>query len=139
LLMANGIKTTVLDLDPDHIELVKRFGYKVYYGDASQHELLHAAKLQQAKLLIIAIDDSEKALRIAEEAHKEFPQLKILARVRGRTQAFEFIRNGFKNIYRETFDTSLRMAVDAWQLLGFSPEQARVLEKFLKNMMKKLC
>ncbi len=124
LLMANNIKATVLDFDSEHIEMVRRFGFKVFYGDASRMELLLAAGLEHAKLFIIAIDDSEKALEIAKAVRKNFPELKMLIRVHGRTHAFEFLKNEFQDLYRETLDSSLAMGADALKNLGFPEHYA---------------
>ncbi len=119
LLFANKIKATVLDLDADNIVVIRKFGFKVFYGDASRLDLLHAAGIEQAKLFILAIDDSSKALEIALLVRKHYPHIKILARVRGRTQAYEFLNENFPAVYRETFDSSLAMAVDALKALGY--------------------
>ena len=134
-LMANGIHTTVLDIDANQVESIRKFGFEVYYGDAKRLDLLHAAGLDQAKLLILAIDDTEKALAIARMVKKNHQQLKILIRVRGRTNVYEAINAGFelKEIYRETFDSALKMGIEALTLFGFSESQAnRSAELFNK-------
>lgn len=124
LLMANKIKVTILDLDAAHIEIIRKFGFKVFYGDATRYDLLQSAGIEHAKLLIIAIDDSVKALELAQYVREKYPQVKILARVRGRTQAYDFLKLHFTDVYRETFDTSLRMGADALKVLGFSHSHA---------------
>ena len=118
LLAANGIESTVLEDDPDHVEVLRKLGFKVFYGDASRGDLLHAAGAQRAKLLVLAIDDQEKILQLVETAGKHFPNLKILARANGRPEAYELLDAGVEHVYRETFDTSLRLAVDALGMLG---------------------
>ena len=133
LLIANKIKATVLDLDADNIELIRKFGFKVFYGDASRFDLLEAAGIAHAKLFILAIDDSEKALEIAMHVREHYPALKILARVRGRTQAYDFLKKDFTSIYRETFDSSLAMAVDALKELGFPAYHALRCVRFFKQ------
>jgi hypothetical protein len=80
LLMANGFKATVLDNNPEHVEVLRKFGFKVYYGDASRPDLLKAAGAEQAKILIIAIDNKEQALELLAHAKREYPHLKILGR-----------------------------------------------------------
>lgn len=131
LLIANKIKATVLDLDSDNIELIRKFGLKVFYGDATRLDLLEAAGIQHAKLFINAIDDSEKALELAINVRKQYPHLKILSRVHGRTQAYEFLKENFDSIYRETFDSSLAMGLDALKFLGFTEQRAvRSVEVF---------
>lgn len=124
LLMANNIKATVLDYDSENIESVRRFGFKVFFGDASRMDLLLAAGIEHAKLFILAIDDSDKALQIATSVRAQFPNLKILARVHGRRYAYEFIKNDFNSVYRETLDSSLMMGADALKALGFPEHYA---------------
>ena len=123
-LSANGIRATVLDHDADQIEVLARFGTKVFYGDASRLDLLRAAGAGGARVLVIAVDDHAKALEIVHTVHKHFPHLLILARARGRTEAYELLDAGVQEVYRETFDTSLRLGVDALRALGAHAHQA---------------
>ena len=123
-LRANGINATFLDLDADNVEILRKLDIKVYYGDASRLDLLRAAGAEKAKLLILAIDDHEKIMAIIETANKHFPHLTLMARANGRIQAYELIENGIQHVFRETFETSLRMAVKAMRLLGFQAYQA---------------
>ncbi len=118
LLLANGCKITVLDHSPGQIELLRRFEWKVFYGDASRLDLLHAAGAEQAKLLVVAIDDREKILDIVNLSRKHFPHLKILARAIDRRHAYELVRRGVDVIQRETFGSALDMGVEALKLLG---------------------
>jgi monovalent cation:proton antiporter-2 (CPA2) family protein len=134
LLMANGVKTTVLDLDATYIDTLRKVGFKVFYGDAGRMDLLHKVGLNKAKLFIIAIDDSDQALKIAQEVRAHYPHLKILARVRGRAQAFNFINNGFEDYYRETYDTSLAMGIDALRYLGLGAHQAQKAAHLFKKL-----
>jgi len=124
LLRANGVNTTVLEYDSDHVELLRKLGLKVYYGDATRCDLLRLAGAEKARLLVLSIDDHSKALEIVESAQKHFPNLTILARASGRQEAYELIDNGVAYVYRETLDTSLRMGIDALNLLGFRSFQA---------------
>ncbi|WP_225931109.1 NAD-binding protein [Leptolyngbya sp. 7M] len=118
LLLANGCSITVLEHNPAQIELLRRFGWKVFYGDASRIDLLYAAGADQAKLLVIAIDDSEKILEMVDLARKHFPDLKLLARAIDRRHAYELIRREVDVIQRETFSSALDMGVEALKLLG---------------------
>lgn len=118
LLIANGFTITVLDHNPAQIDLLRRFGWKVFYGDTSRVDLLHAAGAEQAKLFVIAIDDREKILATVELIHKHFPHLKILARAIDRRHAYELLRRGVDVIQRETFDSAVEMGVEALKLLG---------------------
>lgn len=124
LLRSVGHGVTVLDVDADQVEVLRRFGQKVYYGDGSRLDLLRAAGAGRAKLLIVAVDEPAKALEIVHTARRHFPGLKILARARGRAEAYELLDLGIEGVYRETYDTSLRVGVDALRLLGWHGHRA---------------
>ncbi|MCK6527486.1 monovalent cation:proton antiporter-2 (CPA2) family protein [Myxococcota bacterium] len=123
-LRANGIGATVLDVDSDQVDVLRRFGQKVYYGDACRLDLLRAAGAAKAKVLVVAVDEPEKVLEIARTAKKHFPHLRIVARARGRTEAYELFDHGVLDVYRETFDTSLRLGMDVASMLGLHPHRA---------------
>ena len=125
VLHLQGMKSTVLDLDADQVELVRKLGVKVFYGDASRLELLRAAGAEKAKLIIIAIDDEEKGLLIVETVRKHFPNLKILARAAGRDHAYRLIGLGVEHIFRETLGSSLDLSVAALRMLGFRAYEAQ--------------
>lgn len=126
-MLANGIGATVLDIDANQVEIVRKFGFKVFYGDAKRLDLLKTAGLEHAKVLVLAIDDTEKALEIARIVRQEYPTIKILLRVRTRTNVYEALDQdiNIKDIYRETFNSALNMAVDTLQILGIKEEHAR--------------
>lgn len=124
LLGAVGYPSTLLEIDSDQVDLVRKYGTHVFYGDATRHDLLQAAGAAEAKILVIAIDNHEKTLELVQTARKHFPHLRILARAPGRRQAFELVDAGVNHIYREVFDSSLRMGRDALQLLGMRAYQA---------------
>ncbi|MFN7144469.1 MAG: NAD-binding protein, partial [Myxococcota bacterium] len=117
-LRANGVGATVLDADVEQIEILRRFGQKVFYGDASRLDLLRSAGAGTARILVVAVDEHAKALEIIHTAQKHFPHLTILARAHGRTEAYELLDLGVEQVYRETFDTSLRLGQDALRVLG---------------------
>jgi voltage-gated potassium channel Kch len=133
LLKANGIGTTVLDFDSDRVEILRKLGLKVYYGDASRHDLLHTAGAEKAKLIIIAFDNAEKNIALVETVKKHFPHLKILVRAIDRPDAYELLNTGVNEVYRETIDVSLRMGIDAMRMLGIRAHRAhRAAKTFLK-------
>lgn len=133
LLRANGIGVTVLDHDADRVEVLRRFGIKVYYGDASRYDLLIAAGAQHAKLLVLALDTPERTLQLVHTAHRHFPHLTILARAFDWQDAHDLLAAGVPHVYRETVDTSLRLGTDALRLLGFRAYQAqRAAQTFLR-------
>jgi monovalent cation:proton antiporter-2 (CPA2) family protein len=124
LLRANGIATTVLDLDPDQISALGRFGLKVFYGDAARLDLLHAAGAGHAKLLILAIDEPERATQMAQQIRHEYPHLTILARAHSVEHAYDLLHAGVEHVYRETLDSALTVGVDALRHLGVRSYQA---------------
>ena len=124
LLKASGYKATLLDHDAGQIEMVGRFGNKVFYGDASRAELLESAGAAKARVLVIAIDDREKAVKMVHVARMNFPELKILARAFDRRHAYELMREGAECITRETFGSAIRMGRNALHLLGVSEDRA---------------
>lgn len=134
MLKAQGIGTTVLDLDPEQIETLRRFGLKVFYGDAGRLDLLHSAGAEHAKVLLLAIDSPEKANVIAEEVRRHFPQLKVLARAESLDHAYELMHIGVDHVFRETFDSALCMGIEAMKVLGFrSYEAHRVARQFKQH------
>ncbi len=124
LLRANGVNVTVLDYDSDHVELLRKLGLKVFYGDASRRDLLHAAGAERARILIIAFGDHARTIDLVRTAKKHFPHLKVMVRALGRLQAYDLVEEGVTHFYRETLDTSLRMGVDTLRLLGYRAYQA---------------
>lgn len=133
-LIAQGVQITVLERDPDQIDLLRKFGFKAYFGDATRLDLLRAAGAEHAKLLILAVDDAETSLNIAQMAREEFPNLRIFARARNRQHAYDLHKLGVPYFKRELFDSSLGMAKDIAQFLGDSAEiAARKAEQFRRH------
>lgn len=134
MLASHGFHLTILDHSPSQIDLVRRFGSTVFYGDASRRDLLEAAGAKQAKLLVIGVDRADKSLEIIETAKKHFPQLKILARAVDRRHAYEIIRADIDGFRRETFDSALKLGTDALLTLGVGQARAeRITELFAKH------
>jgi monovalent cation:proton antiporter-2 (CPA2) family protein len=138
LIEANGFRTSVLDVSTSQIDLLRRFGRRVQYGDASRLELLHAAGAAQAKLLIIAIDDRERALEIVETARHAFPELVILARAWDRRAAYELLAHGADAVERETFEGSLALGRAALERLGLRAHQAHRAAAIFRRHDKRL-
>ena len=124
VLRARRIRFTALEVSQAQVDFVRRFGNKLYYGDASRLELLRSAGAEQAKLLMLAIDDVEASVRTAEVARRHFPQLRILARARNRQHAFRLMEAGVTEIWRETLASSLEVAEAALVALGTTREAA---------------
>jgi monovalent cation:proton antiporter-2 (CPA2) family protein len=133
-LRAHQIGTTILDHDSDRVDLLRKMGFKVYYGDATRYDLLHAAGASKAKIIIIAIDDAGKRLQMIETIKKHFPQLRMLVRATHRFDAYDQMNAGMLHVYRETVDTALRTGVDTLRFLGYRAYNAqRAARMFLKQ------
>ncbi len=141
VLRAQNIPFVAIDHDSNQIDLVRRFGNKVYYGDISRKDILEAAGANSAKYFILAIDDVEASVKTAELITQNFPNLKIFARARNRGHVFDYMALGIKMIKRETFDSSIYFVKDLLVDMGFEDAQAhRLVEKFRTHdeiMMKK--
>ncbi len=134
MLLSNGYKTVVLDHRAEQIETMLRFGFKAFYGDASRPSLLHAAGLDNAKVLVVAIDDMSRAITIVEHARREFPDLHIVARAADRHDVYRLYFAGANDIIRETFDSSVRAGRSALEALGMHPYRAqRISEAFTQH------
>jgi voltage-gated potassium channel Kch len=125
VLRARRITFTALDINQTHVDFVRRFGNKVYYGDASRLDLLRSAGVEDADVFVLAIDDIEASLRTAELLRSHFPRVQVFARARNRQHAFALMDRGVKNVIRETLLSSLDLAGDVLQALGASEAQAQ--------------
>jgi monovalent cation:proton antiporter-2 (CPA2) family protein len=119
ILATQGIGYTTLDPKPEQIRLSRQYGYKIYYGDASRADVLKAAGAEHAKLLVIAIDDTESTVRTIETAQKDYPNLRIVARARNRQEAVRLQKYELDYVIRETFESSLKLGDHALRILGF--------------------
>ena len=124
MLLANGIASTVIDHDAGQVAFLKSLGLNVYYGDAANIDLLHAAGADQAELIIVAVDSVENGLNVVELVQKQFPQAQLLVRARNRTHAYQLMEWGVEHIYRASFGTSIDMGIGALSLLGMEEKTA---------------
>src|SRR6185437_11232134 len=125
ILQARHITFTALDSNQTHVDFVRKFGNKVYYGDASRLDLLRAAGAENASVFVLAIDDVEASIRAAKLLREQFPRMKIFARARNRQHAFALKDIGVRYIIRETLVSSLEMAAAVLESLGESAATAR--------------
>lgn len=125
VLRAAGYSSTVIDYNSGQLEILKKFGTSHYFGDASRPDLLHAAGIAEAKVLIIAIDDREKISEITHYVSQNFPQVHIIARARDRDHVYDLWAHGSRDIVRETYDSTMRISRSALEALGHSREKSQ--------------
>jgi monovalent cation:proton antiporter-2 (CPA2) family protein len=134
-----GIPFTALEVSYQQVDFVRRFGNKVYYGDASRLELLEAARTRDAKLFVLAIDDVEASVKTAAIVRKHFPDLPVLARARNRVHYYRLRDLGIEAVERETLLSSLETARHALEQLGLDPAQAlRAVDLFREHDARQL-
>jgi CPA2 family monovalent cation:H+ antiporter-2 len=129
LIRMSGLSTVVLDADMATIETMRRFGVKGFFGDPSRPELLEAAGLAQAEVLVVAVDDRDNATKIVAYARKQRPELHIVARARDRVHVYELFKAGADDIVRETFDSSVRAGRYVLENMGFTEYEAAKLSQ----------
>ncbi len=131
LLKVVGMPFTALEIDSSQVDVVRRYGNKVYFGDASKLELLRAAGAQRAKVFVLAIDDIEASIRTAEAVSQHFPNLTIVARARNRRHEYNLMDLGIKHIFRETLLSSLALSEEVLCNLGVARNDVeRVIDAF---------
>ena len=129
MLRAQGFEMTLIDDDPVQIELVRRFGVKVFYGDASRQDLLLAAGVGQAELVVIAVGGRDRILAVARNIHRQFPHVAIAARAVDRGHAHDLMAMGVEVFERETFLSAINLGAKVLVKLGSSPEEAERLAR----------
>ncbi|MDO5091694.1 MAG: cation:proton antiporter [Cardiobacteriaceae bacterium] len=130
MLLACGIRATVIDHHPENVESLAKFGVKVYYGDATRPELLHGLGLKRARLLIVGISNPAQATEIVEFIRRHYPKLPVIARAHNHRHAYELLQAGACDIIRETTDAAIHSGRIALEKLGFSDERALRLAEF---------
>jgi monovalent cation:proton antiporter-2 (CPA2) family protein len=125
VLQMQGIRFTALDKDPARVEVVRRFGNKVYFGNPTREEVLRAASADTARILVVALDDMDETLKVVEMAKRHFPHLVILARARNRHHAHLLMDRGVAGIVRETFPSSLQLSEMVLGKLDIDPATVR--------------
>lgn len=128
LLTANGVKTVVLDHEIAQIENLRRINIKTYFGDASKPDLLHTAGIEEAKAIVVAIDDKERTTQIVEYIRHTYPHIKILARAYDRGHRYRLERVGADIVISETYFSALQLGAETLTTLGFHPFHAEQLK-----------
>ena len=132
--MANQKRITVLERDISAVSLMRKYGYKVYYGDATELELLRAAGAANAQSVVITCNDPEDSMTIVHLCQQHFPHLQILARARGRVEAHELLQAGVTQFSRETFSSALELGRKTLMTLGMHPHQAHRAQQHFRRL-----
>jgi glutathione-regulated potassium-efflux system ancillary protein KefC len=125
LLLAAGIKPTVIDHDADTVDSARRFGFKVYFGDATQADLLAAAGIEHAKVMVVAVDDPAQCQQLVEVLQHRFAHVQIVARARDALHAMQLAQSNVQHVQRELMESSLRTGRSTLELLGMDRAQAK--------------
>jgi monovalent cation:proton antiporter-2 (CPA2) family protein len=133
LLKADGVQTILLDHDASQIELTGRFGNKVFYGDANRLDLLKAAGVEKARLVVAAFDERDKVVEMVRTVRKHFPHVRVLARAYDRSHAYQLMEAEADNVTRETFGSALLMGEQALRMLGSSEERASRISRLFRK------
>ncbi len=137
-----GYSTTVLDYSAEQLDILRQFDMEVYYGDATRPDLLHAAGLEHAKILVIAIDDRDHTTKLTEYVVKNYPDVHVIARAYDRLHTYELWFAGCRDIVRETYDSSIRAGRSALEAMGMprkaANEQTADFEKMDRESMVEL-
>lgn len=118
-LRAFGIEPTILDFDSNEVDLLRKMGFKVFYGDATRMDLLESAGIAGADILIVAPDNPDATSKIVKMVKEKYPHVKLMVRAKNRVDAYALLNQDVENVYRETLDTSVKLAVDVLSELGF--------------------
>lgn len=133
-LISAGIRPVIIDHNAANVDLLRKFGFEVYYGDITRPDLLEAAGAASAELLVIAIGDVEKSEKLTQLCMKHYPHLEIVASAADRTSAYKLMDLGLSHVCRETFGSALKLGQKALQVLGFHPyESHQLMRIFQKN------
>lgn len=134
MLQTAGFATTVIDYDSSHLEVLKKFGIRTYFGDATRPDLLHAAGIARAKLLIVALDEREQIDKLVKYTVQNFPDVHVIARAKDRNHVYELWSYGCRDIIRETYDSSIRIGRSALEALGIDRQNATAMAGAFEDM-----
>ncbi len=129
MLLSAGYETTVLDYSSAQLDMLRNYGVRAFFGDATRPDLLHAAGIEQARLLVVAIDQREAATELVRHVRANHPQVHIIARALNRHHVYELYAAGARDIIRDTFDSSVRAGRSAYEALGMHPFEAETLAR----------
>jgi len=133
-----GYETTVVDYSSEQLDMIRKFNYKAYFGDATRPDLLEAAGISEAKILVIAIDGKESVTQLTKYVCETYPNVHVIARAYDRTHVYDLWSVGCRDIIRETFDSSIRMARSALEVLGHKRNVADKMMSEFVSMDRKI-
>jgi len=143
MLHVNGIEPVVIENDPDHIERVRRFGYKTYYGDLFKHDVLKAVNAEQADMIILTMNNAAVTNQAVELIQNGYPDLRIIARARDRDHAIDLFSMNVKEVTRDTFYSSVEMGKQILNHLGFPKDHIDTManayvERDIEKLMRQV-
>ena len=137
MLRGAGFSPTVLDYGSDQLDVLRAFGFKVFFGDATRPDLLHAAGIDDAKVLVIAIDNKQHITELTKHVRQKHPHVHVIARAIDRQHVYELYAAGCRDIIRETFDSGVRVGRSAYEALGIHPFEAeRLARQFVTDDLR---
>ncbi len=138
LLLANNYKVTIIDSNPANVEILRKFGFKLFYGDVTRPQVIEQAGIKHAKLVILSMAEYDEALKVADYLKKNYPHVKILARAKDIYHAFEFFKRNVNIVQREVFDSAAELGEKALVQLGFSKYEAYRAARTFKHHEKQV-
>ncbi len=138
LLLANNFKVTIIDSNPSNVEILRKFGFKLFYGDVTRPQVLEQAGIKNARLVILSMAEYDDALKVADYLKKNYPSVKILARAKDIYHAFEFFKRHVKTVQLEMFDSANNLGREALTHLGFSNYEAYRAARTFKHHEKQV-
>ncbi len=133
ILLANGFKVTIIDRNPNNVETLRKYGFKLYFGDITRPQVLEKAGIKNARMLILSMAEHDEAIKVAETVRKKYPQVKILARAKDLFHSFEYFKLDIKNVKHEMFDSASELGQQALVELGFSNYEAYRITRTFKH------
>lgn len=132
-LRTHGVEATILDHDSNRVDFLRKMGFEVYYGDATRTDLLESAGVAEANILICAMDNPDVIKKLAKTVKNKYPQVKLMVRAKNRYAAYEFLNMDIDHIYRESLETSLKLASEVLSQMGF---RKYTLQRQIQNFIK---
>jgi Trk K+ transport system NAD-binding subunit len=133
MLLANKIKVTILDNNPTNVELLRKYGFKLYFGDVTRPQMLEKAGIEKARMLILSMAESDDALKVAKYVREKYPHVRILARAKDIFHSFEFFKINVRTVKQEVFDSANELSAEALHHLGYTRYEAYRMARTFKH------